>query len=213
MTGYSARNRFHPLLIEQLEHRTLLNAAPVLTPGETSPAIGTIDEDHAFVVSLTDSFINNDAVTSTTIIDEDASDEVGGIAIVGLTGQGVWEYSLDNGETFQAVGEVSESSRFSCRNAQLRHARRRTAKRRRSPIAWDRSARTRHAKVDTTTNGDATLSTATDTATLTVTAVNDSLRISSWHVPRLTKTRPVFTSPIASRSAMSTPEPMPLKCD
>lgn len=179
LTGYSARNRFHPLLIEQLEHRTLLNAAPVLTPGETSPAIGTIDEDHAFVVSLTDSFINNGAVTSTTITDEDAGDEVGGIAIVGLTGQGTWEYSLDDGATFQGVGDVSESEALLLpKTAQLRYTP--DAQHGETPTityrAWDRSgSHEAGAKVDTTTNGDATpFSTATDTATLTVTAVNDA---------------------------------------
>jgi len=178
--SHSATKRHHNLRIEQLERRTLLNAAPVLTPAGTNPLIGTIDEDNPLVVSLTDSFINNTAATSTTITDEDAGDEVGGIALVGLTGQGTWEYSLDDGATFQGVGTVSQTeSLLLPKTARLRYTP--DGQNGETPTityrAWDQSDTTQVAgsKVDTTINGDSTaFSAATDTAKLIVTAVNDA---------------------------------------
>ena len=35
---------------------------------------------------------------------------LGGIALVGVTGNGTWEYSIDNGTTFNAVTPVSSAS-------------------------------------------------------------------------------------------------------
>ena len=60
-------------------------------------------------ISLSGTFINDGAGT-TTIADVDNGAVVGGIALVGATGNGTWEYSLDNGVSFDSLGTISDSS-------------------------------------------------------------------------------------------------------
>ena len=84
---------------------TDVNDAPVLTPAD--PSLGGITAGDAATIDLA-TFINNGAGT-TTVADVDQGAVVGGIALVGATGNGTWEYSLD-GTTFQPVGAVADDS-------------------------------------------------------------------------------------------------------
>ncbi len=151
----------------------LVNTAPVLTPA--APSMGTTDENTAITVSLSRTFINNGAGT-TTITDADTNDVVGGIALVGVVGNGTWAYSLD-GTTFTAVGTVSETSALLLpADAQLQYtpdmANGETATI--TYRAWDATSGQAGGTADTTANGGSTaFSMATDTASLTVTSVND----------------------------------------
>ncbi len=110
---------------------------------------------------------------------------VGGIAVVGVVGNGTWAYSLD-GTTFTAVGTVSATSALLLpASADLRYtpnpASGETATI--TYCAWDTTSGQAGATADTTANGGATaFSTATDTASLTVTSVN--------HAPVLTAASP-----------------------
>jgi cyclophilin family peptidyl-prolyl cis-trans isomerase len=82
-----------------------VNDAPVLEPAQ--PSLGNIAPNADTTVLLT-AFINNGSGT-TIITDADPDDVLGGIALIGTTGDGIWKYSL-NGTTFTSVGTVSESS-------------------------------------------------------------------------------------------------------
>ncbi|MCH5374180.1 MAG: Ig-like domain-containing protein, partial [Planctomycetes bacterium] len=62
------------------------------------------DEDDAYTIPLT-AIINGPAGT-TRITDADPNDPLGGIAIVGVTGQGAWRFSSD-GNLFAEIGAVS----------------------------------------------------------------------------------------------------------
>ena len=112
------------------------------------------------------------------ITDQDAG-SVEGIAVTGLTsGNGTWQYSINGGGSWNAVGTVSDASALLLRatdklcfvpDAQNAD----TA----SVIfrAWDQGSGTAGTKVDVSVNGGMTaFSTATETASITVTAVNDA---------------------------------------
>jgi cyclophilin family peptidyl-prolyl cis-trans isomerase len=148
-------------------------AAPVLTPA--APSLGTTDENTAKTIALS-TFINGGAGT-TTIADADGDAVLGGIALTAATGNGTWAFSTD-GSTYTPVGTVSPNSALLVpAGATLRYTpdgkNGETA--RITYRAWDATSGTSGAKVDTTTSGGATaFSTATDTASLTVTSVNDA---------------------------------------
>ena len=150
-----------------------VNTAPVLTAA--APSLGSTDEDTAKTVALS-TFINNGTGT-TAVADADTNAVKGGIALTGLTGSGTWAYSTD-GSTFTAVGTVSASSAFLVpAGATLRYtpggSNGETATI--TYRAWDATSGASGSKVDTATNGGATpFSTAADTASLTVTSVNDA---------------------------------------
>src|SRR5439155_1472393 len=107
------------------------------------------------------------------------SGAVNGIAVSSLSsGTGTWQYSTDNGSTWNAVGAVAANSALLLRS---------TDKLRLVPdgqnatsgsvtfCAWDQTSGTQGTKVDTTTCGGTTASsTATATSNITVTAVNDA---------------------------------------
>ena len=65
---------------------TSTNNAPVLIPAQPQ---GTTDEDTPITVGLSAAFFNNGPGT-TTITDPDPGAIVGGIAVVGTTGNGTW---------------------------------------------------------------------------------------------------------------------------
>jgi len=151
------------------------NAAPVLAPA--APEIGTTDEDAPISFGLTDSFINNGEGT-TIITDADQPAASVGIALIGWTGNGVWAYSLD-GATYIDIGAVSPTSALLLpANALLRYTpdglNGETATI--SYAAWDGT--TGHAgigQVDTTSGGEhSAFSAESDTASLTIAAVNDA---------------------------------------
>jgi hypothetical protein len=155
------------------------NTAPVLT--EASPVLGSTHRNVPFTIGLTGTFINNGSGT-TGIEDTDTGAVVGGIAVTGLTGHGTWQYSLAGSSTYQAIAPVSASS------ALLLPA---TAKLRYVPDgqnaesatityrAWDTTTGANGGRADlsaTSATGDTTaFSTDTDTASLTVTNVSDTV--------------------------------------
>jgi len=145
-----------------------LNDAPVLVPA--NPSLGGALQGQAKTISLTGTFINNGAGT-TTITDVDTGATIGGIALVGVVGPGVWEYSLD-GTTFSPVGAVASTSALLLpKTAQLRYTPSAAVSENASITyrAWDTTTGTAGSKVDTSANGGTTaFSAATDTASLSV---------------------------------------------
>jgi hypothetical protein len=113
-----------------------------------------------------------------------------GIAIVGLVGgNGTWQYSLDDGATWLAVGSVSGTSALLLRS---------TDKLRFVPDgmngiaasltlrAWDQTAGSAGTKVNASTNGGTTaFSATTAVAGLTVTAQNDAPVLDATKSPML----------------------------
>ena len=153
-----------------------VNDAPVLTAA--NPSMGTTDENTAVTISL-GTFINGSTGT-TTITDVDQNAVVGGIALIGTTGNGTWAYSLD-GSTFTDVGTVSESSALLLpSNATLQYTP--DSKNGETPtityLAWDTTSGTAGGTVDlsatSATGGATAFSSASDTASLTVTSVNNA---------------------------------------
>ena len=155
----------------------LVNDAPVLTPA--SPSLGTTNEDTAIVINLSGTFINNGTGT-TTITDPNTGASVGGIAIIGVSGQGTWKYSL-NGTTYYTLTAPSPSSALLLPStAKLRYEP--DGKNAETPTityrAWDQTTGEQGNRVDisqaTAVGGSTSYSAASDTATLTITAVNDA---------------------------------------
>ncbi|MCW5590151.1 MAG: cadherin domain-containing protein [Legionellales bacterium] len=155
---------------------TAVNDAPVLD-NSGDLVLTTITEDQT---------TNNGNLISDILSSHDSdpisdvdSGAVEGIAIYNLnSGNGTWEYSTDNGSNWSAVGAVDAN------NALLLRA---TDKIRFIPdgensdtasvdfYAWDQTSGTAGNKVDVTTRGTTTaFSTASETAVITVTAVNDA---------------------------------------
>ena len=180
---------------------TGVNDAPVLTPA--SPTLTGITEDATTNSGQTvDSFL-------TGVTDADAS-PVSGIAISGLSsGNGTWQYSIDSGANWVDVGTVSASSALLLKS---------TDKVRFVPNgenattasisyhAWDQTGSgSAGSKVSVASTGaDTAFSTATDTASITVTAVNDAPTVTSGSTVTLTGTDEVTTSSGTVVSAMLT---------
>ncbi|MEF7615710.1 DUF4347 domain-containing protein [Aquincola sp. MAHUQ-54] len=147
------------------------NAAPVLTP--SSPALAAINEDATANAGQTvASFLGSSVSDANTAALE-------GIALTALSsGNGTWQYSTNGGSTWTAVGAVSNSSALLLRATDLvrfvpdgQNATTASITYR----AWDQTSGAAGSKVSTTTNGGTTaFSTASDTASITVTAVNDA---------------------------------------
>ena len=156
-----------------------VNDAPVLAP--IGPTLTAITEDQT--TNATDPGQTVSSFIGASISDVDAG-AVKGIAITGLTStNGAWQYSINGGTTWTAIGAVSNST------ALLLDA---SDKIRFLPDgnnggtdtityrAWDETAGTHGTTADTSTNGGTSaFSTATDTAHLTVTSVNDAPVITS----------------------------------
>ena len=153
-----------------------INTAPVLTSVNPFPTIGPLmgatTKDEPITINIS-SFINNGEGT-TTITDDDAENEVGGIAITYTTGLGTWEYSLD-GTTFLAMTSISDASALLLpQDAQLRY----TPDGENTDTAdiiyraWDRTSGTNGGRADLSNSaarGEATaFSTATDAATIRI---------------------------------------------
>jgi len=148
------------------------NDAPVL--GGTTFNLTTISEDDA---SNSGQLVS--AIVGTAITDVDAS-PVEGIAITGLTesaGTGVWQYQLNGSSTWVAVGTVDTNSALLLRaNDKIRfqpdEAFGGTANF--TFKAWDQTSGTAGEKVVIgTTGGTTAFSTATKTANLTITSIED----------------------------------------
>ncbi len=144
-----------------------VNDAPVLAAA--NPSLGTIATSGAATIDLTE-FVNHGADT-TTVTDVDQYDVLGGIALIGITGNGTWEYSLD-GATFNLVDAVAEDSALLLpTGAALRYTPNGTDSEMASISyrAWDASAGEAGTPADATANGgDTAFSAALDTASLVV---------------------------------------------
>ena len=113
-----------------------------------------------------------------------------GIAVTSISsGNGTWQYSINGGGTWNDVGAVSDNSALLLRETdRLRfvpdgmNADSATVTFR----AWDETAGAPGTKVDASVNGGTTaFSTATETATITVTAVNDAPTLDNSKSPTL----------------------------
>ncbi len=155
---------------------TAVNDAPVLDNSGTM-TLTTITEDN----------INNSGDAVFTIIASAGGDRITdvdnfpfeGFAITGLaSGNGTWQYSVTGGVSWNNVGSVSDTSALLLRdtdrlrfvpdgqNADSANVTFR---------AWDQSSGAAGTKVDASTNGGTTpFSLATESASITVTAVNDA---------------------------------------
>ena len=145
------------------------NDAPVLT--STTATLNTITEDQTANGGQTvASFLQS------TDVDLNA---LSGVAITGLSsGNGQWQYSTNGGTSWTSVGTVSESSALLLRSTDsIRFVPNAIDGTTASFTyhAWDQTSGTTGTQVDTTANGGQTaFSTATGTASIAVTAVDDA---------------------------------------
>ena len=160
---------------------TAVNDAPVLDPNGTM-TLTTITEDETSnggnsVASIIAS-AGGDRITD---VDSGA---VEGIAITALiSGNGTWEYSTTGGGSWIAVGTVANNSALLLRSTDyvrfVPNGQNTTA----ASFdfrAWDQSSGAFGTKVDVSTNGGTTaFSTASEVASINVTAVNDAPIITS----------------------------------
>ncbi len=150
---------------------TDVNDAPVLTPVDLS--LGSVNFNTTTTKSLS-TLINNGSGT-TGIADVDEGAVLGGIAVIGSTGYGTWQYSID-GENFIDLGTVrEETALLLAANAQLRyvpdgsHTETATITYR----AWDTTTGENGSVVDASISGEATaFSTAVENASLSITDPN-----------------------------------------
>lgn len=143
---------------------TDVNDAPVLTP--LNPSLNPIRVDDTNIEGQTvASFIRN----SITDVDNEA---LKGIAITSTTGVGSWKYSLDGGNTWQSLGEVSQTSSTLLRDIDVVKfvpSGNNTSAPTISYRAWDQTEGMAGESADTTSNGGATAySTTIDTASVNV---------------------------------------------
>ena len=167
-------------------------------------ALSDVDTVSINVIAVNDApLLDNSGTMTVTTITEDETDNAGntvaeiiasaggdritdpnagaveGIAITGLlNGNGTWQYSINAGASWLNVGAVSDNSALLLRS---------TDKLRFVPDAlnadsasvtfraWDQTSGSAGTKVDASVNGGSTaFSTATESASITVTAVNDA---------------------------------------
>ena len=151
---------------------TSVNDAPVMTP--LSPSLS----------GLTDTAVNNGGNTVQSLLGGVTDVDTGalkGMAVTGLTGTyGKWQYSLDAGSTWNDVGVVSSSAALLLTAQNLVrfvpdgiHGETATI----TYKAWDQSSNAglQGSKVSVlTSGGTSAYSTASDSASVVVTAVNDA---------------------------------------
>ncbi len=156
-----------------------------VTPANDAPLLDNTGS--MTLTTVTEDQTNNSGQTVASIIASAGGDRitdvdsgaVEGIAITATTnGNGSWEFSTNGGSTWSAVGSVSGSSSLLLRSTDLVRFVPNGQNASTGDItfrAWDQSSGTFGTKVDTSTNGSATaFSTATEVASITVTAVNDA---------------------------------------
>ena len=163
-------------------------ATLTVTPVNDAPVINT-----SFVVTLpsiaedtkSSSGASVGELLGTAVTDIDPG-SVSGIAIVGVSGaaDGIWQYTLNNGSSWLSMGTVSDSSALLLPNSGINSRIRFIPKTNFNGTltaayrAWDRTTGAIGGRANlsaTTSRGGMTaFSTAVETATLTVTAVNDA---------------------------------------
>ncbi|MDJ0851268.1 MAG: DUF2341 domain-containing protein, partial [Myxococcota bacterium] len=156
------------------------NAAPVLTPA--APSLPGISEDDA-------GNAGQDVATllGASVSDADAG-ALEGIAVTAtsVTGGGAWQFSIDGGSTWSGVGAVSDGSALVLRDTdriRFQPDGQNGASASFDFRAWDRTdASTEGTRVDASTTGGSTaFSAASDTASITVGAVNDAPTVHAWY--------------------------------
>ncbi len=141
------------------------------------------------LATITEDQTSNSGQTVASIISSAGGDRITdvdsgaieGMAITGTTnGNGAWEYSTNGGTNWSAIGTVSNSSALLLRSTDLIRFIPNGQNATTGDItfrAWDQSGATlglQGTKIDTSTNGGtAAFSSATEVASITVTAVND----------------------------------------
>jgi len=161
-----------------------VNDAPGLAP--SGPSLPALTEDQTGTLGALVSDLLGASVT-----DVDAG-AVEGIAVTALDpGNGAWEFSTNDGTTWTPVGAVSETNALLLRDtdrirfvpdAQNADAASFTFR------AWDRTAGTPGTQADTSTSGGTTpFSTATDTASVAVTDVNDAPGLGNALLPSVSE--------------------------
>jgi len=185
---------------------TAVNDAPVLD-NSGAMTLTTITEDQTSNSGNTVASIISSA-GGDRITDVDAG-AVEGIAITTLTsGNGSWEYSTNAGSSWTAVGAVANNSALLLRSTDLVRFVPNAQNATTGDItfrAWDQTTGTFGTKVDVSTNGTTTaFSTATELASITVTAVNDAPTITNAYAYTLTGTNENTTSSGALASTILT---------
>ncbi len=155
---------------------TAVNDAPVLD-NTGNMTLTTITEDETTNSGNTvASIISSAGGDRITDVDSGA---IEGIALTATTnGNGAWEYSIDNGSNWVAVGSVADNNALLLRSTDLVRFVPNGQNATSGDItfrAWDQTSGAAGNKVDASTNGTTTaFSTATEVASITVTAVNDA---------------------------------------
>ncbi|MBC8356264.1 MAG: DUF4347 domain-containing protein, partial [Planctomycetes bacterium] len=170
-----------------LTYALTANTAPVLDVGQ-SPALAALNEDAGapagavgtLVSSLVDFVLPAGQVDNVT--DPDAGAALGIAVTAADTTDGTWHYSVDGGTAWNSLGSVANNSArrlaadvntriYFQPNADYNG----TIANAITFRAWDQTSGTNGTLADTTTNGGMTsFSTATDTASLNVLAINDA---------------------------------------
>ena len=154
------------------------NDAPVLA--SASPILTAITEDATAGAGQ----LVSSEISSSTITDVDTGALRGGIAIIDLSsGNGTWQYRLNNSGNWLAMGGLSASASLLLRPADavrfLPDGENATSANF-TYRAWDQSSGSAGSLVDTSeTGGSSAFSLASNTASITVTSVNDA---PSWGV-------------------------------
>ena len=164
---------------------TAINDAPVLDASK-SPVLAPVNEDAGMPVGATGTLVSalvDFGGPLANVTDVDSGAQTGIAVIAADIGNGAWFYSIDNGGNWLALGSVSESS------ARLLAADPASTRLYFQPVAnfngnianaisfraWDRSAGSNGGLADAFINGDSSpFSRASDSASLSVTAVNDA---------------------------------------
>lgn len=163
------------------------NNAPILDDSGTM-TLTAIDEDQTVSAGQTIASVIASA-GGDRISDADPS-AIEGVAITSTdNGNGDWEYSIDGGGSWISIGSVAETAALLLRDTDLIRfvpdgQNQTTASF--NFRGWDQTSGAAGAKVDVSVNGGSTaFSIATETASITVTAVNDAPVLDTAAGPRL----------------------------
>ncbi|MEO1330631.1 MAG: FecR domain-containing protein, partial [Pseudomonadota bacterium] len=155
-----------------------VNDAPVLDVSG-APSLGAVDEDAGAVTGAVSSFVGD----ATTDLDAGA---LQGIAVTGVSGDGVWEYF--DGAAYQTLSPTEAAARLLPMDAQLRFTPAADANGTASLVfrAWDQTSGTSYSVADATSAGGATaFSAAAETVTVQINAVNDAPVLDASGAPML----------------------------
>lgn len=187
---------------------TIANTAPVLN-AIASPVLAVQTEDAAAPSGAVGTLVSTlvDFATPSGQMDNVTDPDAGaltGIAIIAAdAANGTWHYSTNNGTNWTALGTPSSvSARLLAADANSRLYFQPTANFNGTVAsaitfrAWDQTSGTNGSTGDASTNGGTTaFSTATDVASLTVTAVNDAPILNATPSPALTAVLEDATAP------------------